>query len=99
MANKPIKAKINVTKILKEHLFKGEKGTYLNLVIWPCKDGVDQYGNTHSIQQDIPKEVREQGVKAPYIGEMRIESTISHAPTTATEAAPEYDGGGSDVPF
>jgi len=97
MANKPIKLKINVTKILKEHLYKGEKGVYLNCVVWPVKDGVDQYGNTHSVQQDIPKEVRDAGTKAPYIGEMRIETAISHAPTT--EAAPTADDGGSDVPF
>ena len=99
MANKPIKAKINVTKILKEHMFKGEKGVYLNMVIWPVKDGVDQYGNTHSIQQDIPKEARESGVKAPYIGEMRIESGLSHSTAPAKQAAPETEAVDDQVPF
>ena len=29
-----IKASIDVNKIKKEHLFKGEKGTYANIDIW-----------------------------------------------------------------
>ena len=43
-------AKIDVKKIIKEKLFKGEKGTYLDLFIW-VNDEEDQYGNILSIQQ------------------------------------------------
>jgi len=72
MANKPIKAKINVTKILKEHLFKGKSGTYLNLVIWPNKDGIGEYGDTHGIKQEISKEARDAGEKEPFIGNLTM---------------------------
>lgn len=98
MANKPIKAIINVSKILKEHMFKGEKGTYLDLVIWPNKDGLDQFGNTHSIQQDIPKAARDAGVKAPYIGSLRMPE--DEAPSRPTSQPSATEGGEEDlVPF
>ncbi len=32
---RPIKIKINVTRILKEYIFEGKNGKYLNLVAWP----------------------------------------------------------------
>lgn len=47
-----IKASIDVTKIKKEHLFKGEKGTYANIDIW-INDEEDQYGNIASIAQSF----------------------------------------------
>lgn len=47
---------IDVTKIDKEKLYKGEKGTYLNLTIW-INDQPDNYGNTMSIQQTTPKDM------------------------------------------
>ncbi len=91
----PIKAKINVSKILKEHLFKGEKGTYLDIVIWP-NEQPDEYGNTVSIQQDLPKEAREGGVKAPYIGNGKPLKRKSQQPATA---APQPGTDDDDVPF
>jgi hypothetical protein len=53
--NRPIKAKINLSKVDKTLLFKGEKGTYLDLVIW-IKDEPDQYGYDVSIQQETKKD-------------------------------------------
>jgi hypothetical protein len=43
-----IKGKINVLKIPKHLLFKGEKGTYLDIDIVEKREP-DQYGKTHSI--------------------------------------------------
>jgi hypothetical protein len=48
-------AKIDVLKIDKSKLFKGEKGTYLDLTIW-INDEPDQFGNTMSLQQRTDKE-------------------------------------------
>ncbi len=48
--SKLITAKIDVTKIIKSLLYKGKKGTYLNLTIWQ-NDKPDEYGNEFSIQQ------------------------------------------------
>ena len=66
----PISIKIDVTKIDKEALYKGAKGTYLTLTVWPNKDGEDQYGNHASVKQDLGKDRRDE--KAPFIGNARI---------------------------
>lgn len=68
--NKPSKIKINVLKILKEHLFKGQKGTYLDCAIWPNKNGTGEYGDTHYITQEISKEARDRGEKGAIIGSL-----------------------------
>lgn len=68
--NKPSKIKINVSKILKEHLFKGQKGTYLDCAIWPNKNGTGEYGDTHYITQEISKEARDRGEKGAIIGSL-----------------------------
>jgi len=57
--SKLITAKIDVMKIDKKRLFKGEKGTYLDLTIW-INDTPDSYGNilskTVSTVRDNPPE-------------------------------------------
>jgi len=60
-----IKLNINVTKINKEKLFKGAKGTYLGCVL---KDRPDEYGNDGFISMDTTKEERESGVRGDIIG-------------------------------
>ncbi len=61
--------KIDVTKILKEHLFHGKNGAkYLDITLWENRDGEDQYGNTHMAVQSIPKELRDAGQKGPILG-------------------------------
>jgi len=52
---KLITAKIDVTKIDKALLYKGAKGTYLNLTIWE-NDTPDKFGNDFSIQQRTEKD-------------------------------------------
>lgn len=69
---KPITLKINVTRILKEHLYAGKNGKYLDLAAWPNKDGPDQYGNTHFVCQSVSKEARAQGIKGPIIGNLTL---------------------------
>jgi hypothetical protein len=66
----PLSIKIDVTKIDKEALYKGAKGTYLTLTVWPNKDGEDQYGNHASVKQDLGKDRRDE--QAPFIGNARI---------------------------
>jgi len=66
----PLSIKIDVTKIAKDALYKGAKGTYLTLTVWPNKDGEDQYGNHASVKQDLGKERRDE--KTPFIGNARI---------------------------
>jgi len=71
-----ITAKIDVKKILKDELYQGEKGTYLELVMYPNTDDTgaevpDQYGNDGVIKQGISKASREAGTKSPILGNYR----------------------------
>ena len=98
---KPITFKIDVTKILKEHLYKGEKGTYLDCAVFACRNGVDKYGNTHVVVQSLSKEAREKGEKGPMIGSLRVpgnaeDRTLTPRVTTTTKLA---EGEEDDVPF
>ena len=61
--NRLINAKINVSKIDKTKLFKGAKGTYLDLAIW-VNETPDQFGNDISIEQSVKK-----GEPKIYLGE------------------------------
>ena len=53
--NRLLLGKIDVTKIDKERLFKGAKGTYLDIVVW-INDKEDQYGQIASIEQSTGKD-------------------------------------------
>lgn len=91
-----IKYKIDVTKIDKALLYKGEKGTYLNGVFFENKNGTSEYGDDGYIVQEVSKEQREQGVKGPIIGNWRHlkKSAPAPKPVTATSAAED-----DDIPF
>ena len=108
MSNKPSKIKINVTKILKQYLYRGENGVYLNAAVWPNKDGTGQYGDTHYIVQELPKEARDKGERGPIIGNLRLETEEGSASTrskpksksTAPDPVKEsMEDDGDSVPF
>lgn len=83
MANRPIKIRIDVTKIDKSALFKGAKGTYLDVVAWPNKNGEGQYGDTHYVVQELSRERREAGEKGAIIGNATVpEEQPRQAPPT-----------------
>jgi hypothetical protein len=75
--SKPIKIKLDVSKIIKEALFKGAKGTYLDCVAWPSKT-TGQYGDTHYIVQELSREKRDAGEKGPIIGNMTVPDEEVH---------------------
>jgi hypothetical protein len=68
---RPIKIKIDVSKIDKAALYKGSKGTYLDCVAWPSKT-TGQYGDTHYIVQELSREKRDAGEKGAIIGNMTV---------------------------
>ena len=84
---------IDVTKISKDKLVKGKKGTYAPIIVW-TNDEPDQFGNHASIQENLSKEEREEGVKPNYIGNLKLAegSTASAAPTN-------NDNEEEDLPF
>lgn len=93
-----IRLSINVSKITKERLYKGAKGTYLSCTVLE-KDEPDQYDNTHMIIEDVSKEERSQGVKGVIIGNgkfvVRNTKPPKDDPTPTSEPSPADD----DVPF
>jgi len=67
-----ISHKINVSKIDKARLFKGEKGIYLNFTGFVDTDEQDQYGNNGMLTQDVSKEEKDNGVKGAILGNSRV---------------------------
>lgn len=99
-----IAIKIDVTKILKEHLFQGKNGAkYLDAILVPSPQS--QYGDSHFIAQGLPKELREQGKKGPIIGNAKVLASKGGAqqrkpqPTEKQLANQTDDDDGSCVPF
>lgn len=64
-----ITGKIDVTKITKSRLFKGAKGTYLDIVLIETPNS--QYGD-YMIVESVTKEEREAGKKGPILGNAKI---------------------------
>jgi len=67
-----VSLKINVSKIDKARLFKGDKGSYLDATAFIDLEEFDQYGNSGMITQDVTKEEKEQGVKGAILGNSKI---------------------------
>ena len=67
-----ISLKIDVSKIDKNRLFKGAKGVYLDATAFVDLDGLDQYGNSGMITQDVSREEREAGNQGPILGNSKV---------------------------
>jgi hypothetical protein len=61
--------KLDITKIPRDWLFKGAKGTYADIAVYE-NEQPDEYGNTHAVKMNPPKAVRERdpNIKGVYIG-------------------------------
>jgi hypothetical protein len=98
---KIISIKIDVTKIEKERLYKGSKGTYLDAVLM-YNDEPDQYGNNGMIIQSVTKEEREAGTRGAILGNVKvIGSTNAPAAPAAQPQAPQALAANvnDDLPF
>lgn len=95
-----IKLKIDVTKIDKALLFKGEKGTYLDCTLL-LKDGgeVDNYGNSGMVVQDVSKETREAGGKGAILGNAKIVGNPISKPATNGTKASVVEDDSDGLPF
>ena len=93
-----ISLKIDVTKIDKSRLYKGAKGTYLDLTTFVDTDQQDQYENNGFISQTLTKEEREQKLQTPILGNVKVfytDGAVAAAPTSSP-AVEEMD---EDIPF
>jgi hypothetical protein len=100
-----IRIKLDVTKIDKSALFKGSKGTYLDLSLVPTSSS--QYGDDYMVTQDIGKERRQAGEKGPILGNAKILETqgggrqqpAKPLPTRPAQAKPEQEIHDDDAPL
>jgi len=106
-----ISISIDVTKIDKARLFKGEKGTYIDLTTFVDLDEADQYGKNGFISQSQTKDERQGGAEnLPILGNCKVfwkgESTQASPqqqrdsqsnPKPARQ--PETDDFEDDIPF
>lgn len=89
--------KINVGKIDKSKMFKGDKGTYLDCVLKDNKDGRDKFGNDGFIVQSIPKEEREAGGHGEIIGNWKRLGGDKQKPLKPVKHEEPADD--DDIPF
>ena len=90
---------INVEKIPKSAIFKGEKGSYLSLDVW-INDEEDKFGNHASANIRQSKEERDAKAPKVYVGNGKKvfgwdDAPVSQ-PATAKAVAADDDG---DIPF
>ena len=93
-----ISVRIDVTKIDKSRLYKGSKGTYLDLTTFVDTEEKDQYENNGFISQSLTKEEREQKVQTPILGNVKVFYTDGAvaAPAVSDMSLTEMD---EDIPF
>ena len=92
-----LSVRIDVTKIDKERLYKGEKGTYLDLTTFVDTMVADQYENNGFISQSVDKEEREKGIQTPILGNVKVFYTDgSEQPSTPQAKQAVIDEG---IPF
>ena len=92
---------IDVTKIDKARLFKGAKGTYMDVTTFIDTDQKDQYDNNGFISQSTTKEEREQGVQTPILGNAKVFYTDGQqqAPAQAGISGVDSFTGDEPLPF
>ena len=86
-----LNVRIDVTKIDKASLYKGAKGTYLDLTPFVDTDNKDKYDNNGFVSHSQPKEERKAGEKTQKLGngkgyytDSAAEQSIGTAPTFLT---------------
>ena len=92
---KTIALKIDVSKIDKNRLFKGEKGTYLDAVLFYDSDK-DQYDNNGMIVQSVSKEERESGTRGAILGNAK---EMGQPDNRTSEPDKSYQEENPDLPF
>ena len=98
--NRLITAKIDVSKIDKSKLFKGEKGTYLDLTIW-VNEVPDRFGNDISIEQRTAKEENKifLGNGKFYVKDEKKDIQLPPITSAGYDDLPVGDEGEDSLPF
>jgi len=83
-----LRIKVDVTKIDKDALFKGNKGTYLDISVLMRSDE-DDYGNHGMVVQDIGLERREAGERGAILGNCKWAANPSASVSWVEHEGPE----------
>ncbi len=74
-----IRVKLDLTKVLEEHLFNGKNGAkYLDVALLPVRES--KYGETHVALQDLPRAERDAGKKGPILGNATEKLSTGYQP-------------------
>ena len=106
MSKVGISLKIDVSKIDKNRLFKGQKGVYSDATAFVDLDDLDQYGNSGMITQDVSAEEKKAGTQGAILGNSKVfwkgegkpqnQSTL-HQPAVQASGVDSFDD--SEIPF
>jgi single-stranded DNA-binding protein len=105
-----VNIKIDVTKIDKELLFKGQKGTYLDATVFIDQNNASEFGDHGIVNQAVSKEAREAGKEGNILGNVKVfwtgesqQGGQQQAPSNgqqSQQAAPSnFDNFDDDIPF
>ena len=94
--SKLIAIKIDVSKIDKDRLFQGKKGSYLDATVF-LNDEEGQYGDNGMITQSVSKEEREAGIKGNILGNVKILGEFGDNKPAAAPAPAAVES--DDIPF
>ncbi len=97
-----VSVKIDVNKIDKSKLFKGKKGTYLDLTTFIDTSEANEYGDHGFISQSMTKEERASGAeRTPILGNVKVfytDQPSTDAPV-AKQAPADVSFVDDDIPF
>ena len=94
-----LSVRIDVTKIDQSRLYKGAKGTYLDLTTFVDTDQQDQYENNGFISQSVTKEERDAKVQTPILGNVKVIYTDGQASAPVKQADMSIEQLDEDIPF
>lgn len=101
---KRITVKVDLDKIMKEHIYVGKKGKYLDLVLFNTPD--NQFGADYVVKQDISQDKRpEDG--SPILGNARCwepnagstNVNVGAPSNNASAPSPATNNANDDLPF
>ena len=99
MATVGISASIDVSKIDKEKLIKGKKGTYLNITAFVDLDNKDQYDNNGMVTQSVTSEEREAGTRGVILGNTKVFFQGESKQNTSSLQVESFEDLSDDIPF
>ena len=94
-----ISVRIDVTKIDKSRLYKGAKGTYLDLTTFVDTEQQDQYENNGFISQSLTKDEREAKYQTPILGNVKVFYTDGQQQQQQKQAPATIEEMDDDIPF